>query len=267
MKRKFTMLLSIVIFIYITTLSSNKVYADEKEYEIPSADFHVTLLKNGDALVTENWKVKYTKGNFTRFYKDIYKNVSAIEDFSNIEVKNCKINGKEVSEAKSMNREHNHYYIETTYDSYSINWFYEASNELVEYEITYLLSDIVKTNNNKALFCYRFIGSNFEKRVENTYVEIFTPAATSIDLQYGNEDNYKKENNCIFLTQNNVKGLLKYRIAMDSTIFTDLQYISQENADSEDNDEKFSLIKIIFIILSYINPLSIGIFIILILVI
>ena len=166
MKIKFSILLSTIIFICITTLSSINVYAEEKKYEIPNANFYVTLLDNGDALITEVWKVKYTKGNFTRFYKDIYKNASIIEDFSNINIRNCKINGKDISEVYSLNREHNHYYIDSSTDSYSINWFYEASNETVEYEITYLLSNIVKeTDNNKAVFYYRYIGVNFEKEV------------------------------------------------------------------------------------------------------
>lgn len=230
-----------LISIIITLLSIN-VNAEEKEYEIPNAEFYVTLLENGDAAITEVWTVEYQKGNFTRFYKDIYKNVSSIEEFSNFDIYNCRINGNEVIETNSMNREHNHFYIQNSIDTYSINWFYEASKETVEYEITYLLSDIVKeTDNEKAIFCYRFIGVDFEKEVENTYVEIIMPDDTFIELRYGEEDNYNIEDNRIVLEQNNVKGLLKYNIVIDSDIFDDLNYISLDKIKAEESDEELEV--------------------------
>ncbi|MBQ5338692.1 MAG: hypothetical protein J6Z40_05950, partial [Oscillospiraceae bacterium] len=47
-------------------------FADDKQYQVDAADFNVSFTENGDACITEDWIVTYTRGSFTRFYKDIY---------------------------------------------------------------------------------------------------------------------------------------------------------------------------------------------------
>ena len=62
--------------------------ADTKQYSIPEASFEVWLANDGTAEVEETWKVSYTKGDFTRFYKEIFtgSSIEAEERFSDLSV-------------------------------------------------------------------------------------------------------------------------------------------------------------------------------------
>ena len=68
------------------------VKAEEKEYDISSVNFDVTLNRDGSADVIEEWTVTYRTGEFSRFYKEIYKDVTKLEEYDNIFFKNFWIN-------------------------------------------------------------------------------------------------------------------------------------------------------------------------------
>ena len=59
----------LLLAVMITPLNA---FADDKQYQINSADFTIELETNGDAVITEQWQVQYVRGSFTRFYKDIF---------------------------------------------------------------------------------------------------------------------------------------------------------------------------------------------------
>lgn len=139
------------------------VSATDKEYNISNAVFTAELQENGDAIITEYWTVNYTKGDFTKFYKDIYTNLPILEQFDDIEVMSCLINGTDaIATNNTTERKENTYYFEKNSDTDTIHWFKPASNEtIIHYEIKYKLTNVVKQVDNNALFCYRFIGANF----------------------------------------------------------------------------------------------------------
>ena len=94
---------SLFLAIFIIFIFRLNVFANDKEYNVPNAEFNVYLQENGDAIVQEIWTVNYTKGSFTRFYKDFYKDVTPVEKFDDIKVLNCLINGEYATEVNDTN--------------------------------------------------------------------------------------------------------------------------------------------------------------------
>jgi len=62
----------------------DKVKVEIKECRIPEVLFYAKLNSAGSAMVNEYWTVEFQKGTFTRFYKDIYKEVSNVEKYRGV---------------------------------------------------------------------------------------------------------------------------------------------------------------------------------------
>lgn len=181
----------LLILTYCLMFTAIKVHAKGGSYSINSATFDVQLEDNGDATVTESWQVNFSNGTFTRFYKDIYKNVKSIEQFDSIEFEGCWIDGIECERVSSMDREDYHYYIEEDRSNIRINWFKSRSggDRYCEYKIRYRISNILKrTDNDNLIFCYRFIGKEFKENVSNAEINIATSNGQSPILRFSNED-------------------------------------------------------------------------------
>lgn len=247
MKKTKNILLSFILFFILIYFTHIQVYASDKEYDIKQATFDIYLTEDGNAKITENWSISFTKGDFTRFYKDIYKNLPKVENFDKIEIDSFLINGV-LCEQVNNNYERNKYtYYASSYDNYyTLQWFYPATNETVNYTCTYTLSNVVKeTDNDKALFCYRVIGDNFEKKIDKTIVNIYLPKDSTIDVQYAPTSKYETTNNCITFTNNNSKGMQKYHIRTNASIFNHLKYVSLSEIKQQEMKSKMP--KFIFI--------------------
>lgn len=140
-------------------LSCSHVLAEEKEYTINNADFKVQLFENGDARVTETWKLDFTKGNFTRFYVERFLRLPEEEKFSDITYDYFKINGKECSLNNSDKRISFTYSVDTSskYETYA--WYMDAENEEMTFETRYTLKDVfsgtlstVEVSNTTSIF-------------------------------------------------------------------------------------------------------------------
>lgn len=222
-----------VLLITLIMLMNAVIYvnAADKVYYVDSADFYVKLEGNGDALIRETWKVTFEKGEFSRFYKDIYCDVTDLESFDRIEEVSCYINNIKAAKSNAMNRVDYHYYTEYIEpDTYRINWFLNTSKSTVTYEITYRLKNVVKqTDNNTALFCYRFIGLDFPKSVGKVYINIEIPNDSTPELRFiSMEADTICSTGRIELNVTEVNDLLKCNIAIDAEGFHNLNYISLE---------------------------------------
>ena len=60
----------LVPFMVVFLMHPVRVYADDKEYKVDSAEFEVEYEPDGTAVITEKWAVTYISGNFTRFYRN-----------------------------------------------------------------------------------------------------------------------------------------------------------------------------------------------------
>ncbi|MBP0978942.1 MAG: hypothetical protein J6P89_12335, partial [Oscillospiraceae bacterium] len=156
------MLIVTVLSIIILSLNPLSAFYDDKKYEVRGAEFHVSFTGDGDAIICETFEVEFIRGQFSRFYKDIYNPDNKLEFIQDLEVLDVKINGNEADEQFTADRNDGRYLFETSSDRYTINWFQHASNETVKYEITYNVENAVKINeNNRAVFAFRLIGQNF----------------------------------------------------------------------------------------------------------
>ena len=155
-----------VLSVMILSLNSLSAFSDDKEYEVRGAEFHVSFTENGDAIICEKWEVEFLRGQFSRFYKDIYNADNKLEYIQDIEVLDVKINDNEAAQQFSADRKDGRYFFEVSSDRYTVNWFQHAKDETVKYEITYKRENAVQINeNNRAVFAFRLIGQNFPQTV------------------------------------------------------------------------------------------------------
>ena len=56
--------LIIVILLMFAIMPVEKVYAENKEYDINKLEVNVNIDKDGNAIITENWYLDFTSGNF-----------------------------------------------------------------------------------------------------------------------------------------------------------------------------------------------------------
>ncbi len=240
------------------------VSAESKKYNVDSVEFIVDYENDGDVCITERWNVSYIKGDFSRFYKDIYNPSRILGSFDDIEFIECSINGNDATRAFSSERIDNNYYIEESSDgrTHTINWFLSASDETVCYEVSYILKNAVKTDNSgDAYFSYTFVGEDFAKNIGEVNVE-FNISPKDIVWYY---DDCKNEYENRFT---GVSAPLRCDIKMNPGIFSGLQYYDTEFEwdsnfkhknqvvvrDNEDGHKSFRL-RINFVDLFFLVPL------------
>ena len=80
MKRRIVLL--VLLFAALFSLAAPAASAETKSYSVPSAEFFVRLNADGSADIREDWTLHFSQGSFTRFYKDVYTDVSYAEEFS-----------------------------------------------------------------------------------------------------------------------------------------------------------------------------------------
>lgn len=162
MKKKIKIILILIIAIIITPNVSAKSYSIEKAY------FNADINPDGSSIITEDWTIKYN-GDYTRFYKDIYTAVPDIEKFDNFQVLEASINNNKIKETNDpSSRPNNTYSITENGDRIVIEWFKKANNETVNYKIKYKVENLVKeTDEEEAVFMYRFIGYNFNDTIKD----------------------------------------------------------------------------------------------------
>ena len=230
----------LLISLLTMLLCSVTIWAADKEYTIKSANFDVQLVENGDAFITETWDIDFTKGNFTRFYVERYLDVPYLENFSDIVHHSFTINGKECSPNQSTDRIPGTYSLtrDGTYETYA--WYIDAENENIVFETFYVLRNVVKyTEDDYALFCYRFIGKNFEKEIQNVNIKISAPRACSMEVRHGNEYNPSINSDFINFSTKNSTGLVKINVAMPKEAFLDtIPYISNDQLKESSNDTR-----------------------------
>lgn len=200
--------------------------ADDKEYRVDKVEFRVLLEENGSAKIIESWTVTFEKGSFTRFSKDIYNPNNQLEYIKELHVGKARINGVDAVYQKNMDRIDGHYTVQMESDRYSINWFQSAQNETVTYEIGYVIDNAVKLDeNNRASFCYRFIGENFPESVGNVTATIVMPKKdNTVNYNLSDGEGKVKGTDLIFNTKNHY-GMYKVRLDMSPEGFGDLKRV------------------------------------------
>ena len=229
--RIFSLLFTFLILSIMTVPLA--VNADNKEYNVQSAYFTINLKKDGTMEVHERWQVEFVSGSFTRFYKDICSPSNQLEyiDPSDITVVDCKINGAD-AEPNSGERVDGHYFLDLSSSNPTINWYQSASNEVVTYEITYDIANAVKLNqDDDAMLSYRLIGENFSKPVGEVGTSVIisdTPDKSDVKISQGKTAVFDVEKTEGILAENNaqnVSGIYKVELTLDSSIFTGLKRI------------------------------------------
>ena len=177
-----------ILCIVMMPLGAFSVRAEEKEYSVPAADFEVEIKNDGTVHVTENWEVSYTRGDFTRFYKDIYRTVPTEETF-NLDEDSMKvsIDGKECAPAyNTTDRENYTFFLEKSFEEYTVHCFLASSHVNRKYQISYTIKDAVKiVDGEYYLVTFRMIGANFPKTVRHVSALYTAPEGSTVDVRNG----------------------------------------------------------------------------------
>ena len=197
-----------------------RAQADDKEYQIKSASFEAWLNEDGSADVEETWQVKYTKGSFTRFYKEINtKDLNEEERFSSLEMESVSINGQACTLTKDISgRPDNTYSMEGTGKGTEISMYLRSRNVTNEYRMRYRLHDVVRCVDGQYwLFVYRFIGKNFSKEVSKVRVTIHGPEGSSTKVLFASAGGGSAQDggSDASLQASSSSGMFKVRLRID----------------------------------------------------
>ena len=220
-------------FMIVSSALPVTVNADNKVYNVDNALFTLNIEPDGSAVVSEKWTVTFISGSFTRFCKDICSPANQLEYIApdDITVLECNINDIP-ARLNSGQREDGHYFIDLNNPNPTINWYHNASDETVTYDITYRINNAVKLNeNDRAMLSYRFIGDDFSKTVDHTGLSINLPQAddsAKCDVNYGTT-NYLADKGVFTNDSENVSGIYKAELEMDPAVFDGLKRIVDVN--------------------------------------
>lgn len=225
MKKIIKLLIPLMLFAFCIKVNA-------LEYDINKATFDVVLEPSGDAVITESWDLEYLEGGFTRFYKEIYKHVTEVEKYNGIDFIDAYIGGEEVTKTFDYaNRPDSTYGIEEEGKVYRVN-FYKRINEARKenYKITYRVKNVVKaTDDDKAIFVYRYVGANFEKYIGDVEITVKSLGNAPIKLEYINQvSDYKSDNGIFKLEVGGSSGLLKCSVSLPQDYFEELVYIPMD---------------------------------------
>lgn len=255
MKKLLTLIVIAIAFI----IGDKGIYikASDTEYDIESAEFIVNLDENGNAEVKEKWNLNFKKGDFTRFKVSRLINPNELENFDEIQFKGFKNNNSQCFETKDIEkRPEGTYSITKSDDLIEYAWYFRANNEKLILEDNYKLTNLVKyTDSGYALFCYRFIGKDFEKDIDNLKITINMPSKGNIEVRHDSEMPYKIFDNRVELNKSYGSGMVKINVAMDRSMFSNnIGYISEETLNKIYESEKLKeeFIYMFFIVISAI---------------
>ena len=236
--KKYLMSFIIIVTIITIFIPTKKVYAENKIYDIKKLEVNVNISNDGSVVVTENWYLNFTSGQFTRFQKDIYNPATNLEKFD-IDENSFKvyINDKECNRVNNTEeRKEYTYYLSINGKNTNIQWYYPANEENVKYTVTYTLEDaVVETDNDVALFCYRYVGINFDKTIEETNITITAPGDSNIEVRHCNKTYSSIGENPKKIIIDKSSNLTKINVAMDAKCFYDLRYCDLETLKTEEN--------------------------------
>lgn len=217
-------LAGVIVVTALVMMLAVPVAAEDKYYEIPSVDFYVSFDEKGNAYVTEEWNVVY-HGSYTRLYKDIhYAGLPVMEQFDDVLITQASINGVSVDYSESPEeRTPNTYCFTKDSENYTIQWNHPATDEMVNYSVSYIVKNVVTvTDENRAIFCYRFIGNNFEHSIESSTIHYINPTDSDMIVKFSNRSMDESRNGGeLVLFTDSYTGLCKVNINMDGSFFTE----------------------------------------------
>jgi hypothetical protein len=115
------------------------VNAENKKYAIESVHFDVLLTEHGDANITETWIINYEKGEFNRFYKNIYMDLPKEEEFSDIEDLRVTVDDEEYRLILDGSRSEGFYSSSYSDSIYTYEVYFSKSEEISKITVSYTL--------------------------------------------------------------------------------------------------------------------------------
>lgn len=247
-------LMCVVMVLPVSATSADKVY------RVDHLDVLVSLTDTGDAVITENWTLTYSKGEFSRFYKHLFSTGYFDDEISILSVK---INGEEVPPAEgSERRPHNTYETGLEDGNTTIQWYYHVnptSPTVVEYSITYKLYNAVAKYKNNAYFKYQLVGTGFDKKIIKTTITVKTPNSTPFEVK-GKPVQWRESGNVITIREHQ-KNDLVFILKMDKKAFRDIGkcgWWSIQSPSTQDNITMSGVIIVLFILIYIASTLETG---------
>ena len=159
--------------------------AENKVYSVPAAHFYVKIEDDGRVSVTDVWDVKFSEGTFSRFYKDIYKNVPAEEAFS-LDEDSVKVSIDGRSCLREKNSKDYTFRLTDNGEYYTVSCYRQSEGVKRAYKISYIINNAVKiVDNEYYLVTFRMIGAHFSKTVGHVEARFTAPQGAVMDVRNG----------------------------------------------------------------------------------
>lgn len=251
-----TRLLLATLVVSCLTLS---VRAEERSYQIDSAEFNLQVNPDGSVYVVETWEVTYLQGSYSRWRKEIYTDLGYAEEFARISNIAVKVDGEYCRMDECLANAEAQALVQADAceascssdgDIFTIAAYFPVSGGTHTYEFSYLLEDVVKRNaDGECYFTYRLVGQNHEDVIKEIVARVDSPepgGILSTDANKG-EDSVTVAGAC-FLTEDST-GLYIITVKLDPAQVPGAEDISyQEKQEEEEAVVSWSLITIFVLI-------------------
>lgn len=253
MKRFSLFIFSILIIISFLSVSVN---AENKKYTIESVHFDVLLTEHGDANITETWVINYEKGEFNKFYKNIYIDLPKEEEFSDIEDLEVEVDGEEYELTLDGSRSEGFYSSSYSDSTYTYEVYFNKSEEISKITVSYTLKDIVKcVENEYYMFVYRFLPAGYKNNISNFSINIKTeqPEESKMTVLYKTKGDLDVGFNTN-IEASNVSDMYKVKLRIDGNIFSTLSsksYLNNEDIKNSNNSSSIIGDLVVFFIFGF----------------
>lgn len=216
------------------------VNAADKDYEIESVKFDVQLMENGDAIVKEIWQVDYIDGEFSRFYKNIYRDLPVDENFS-IDFISVKVDGEECRLTSDTESRNDYTYAVVREDDVTRYEVYiHSEEESRKFEIAYVLEDVVKLVDDEFYwFEYRFLPMGYKQNIKNFDIVIKAPDDVKVSVESLTGGDFDADDGIVEISDSDVSDLYKVSVKIVGDCFDDLSgssCISSSDLNSLEDD-------------------------------
>lgn len=227
--------LKYVLFLFLIFILSFSL-VDGKSYSLNKANIEMYILDNGSINVSEEITFNFD-GDFTFAYRDIPKGYWNISNISVYE-------GNNNIKTEILNESNN----------IRIKWYFNASNEVKTFKITYILKNAINSYNDVSELNWKIWGDGWELPLNEIFATIYLPGETTPEkvYTYGHPKLDGKigmlDNNKIILQAFNINSnqFVELRLVFPSELLVSKEYanIKSDNGLQKIIDEEANYGKI-----------------------
>ena len=210
--------------------------AADKSYSVDEARIEIRLNEDGSADITEEWTLSFQSGSFSRFYKDIYTDVTPVEAFSSMTDLSVSIDGTPCEPTNDTSGRPDYHYNRTDgSDAITLSaYLHTGAGSSHTYSLRYTLTDVVKqVEGQYYLFCFRPVPAKFEETVKQLRVTVTAPDGCFLSDRYHTGGVVQFSGSEAEYITSSHRGMFRLRLRMDGGNFGAVPQITAAESRDE----------------------------------